>query len=133
VLAPTRKAVWEQAEQLKKSMPAERLGDYLKAASGQRFYNTSRFTFEKLLDEPKNLPGNLRKFVAGFSPETREIFSDQGFELDRWIDRLDSANLLYRVVGKFAQVDLSPERLDPLAHSAEAFRSVWARPWCRVG
>lgn len=33
-----------------------------------QFYNTSKFTFEKLLADPDNIEANFRDYLAGFSP-----------------------------------------------------------------
>ena len=59
----------------------------LNQASGQTFHNTSRFTFQKLLDDPENIAANLNNIINNFSDDAREIFVDK-FELPLQIARL---------------------------------------------
>ena len=66
----------------------------------------SRHTFHTLLGDHDNVAGNLRNYIAGFSESARDIVDK--FNFDVQIDRLDDHNLLYLVVSKFAEIDLSP-------------------------
>ena len=45
----------------------------LKQVSGYPFYNTSRYTLEKLLAEPAQLRRNLKTYIEAFSPNIRMI------------------------------------------------------------
>lgn len=78
-----------------------------RAAGDVGFYNTSPLTFRRLLDDPQQLKGSLQSYIAGFSPGAFETF--QRFNFDEQITRLDEADLLYLVLGKFADIDLHPE------------------------
>jgi len=84
-------------------------------ASGYAFYNTSKFTYESLLHDDANLALNLRQYVAGFSPNVREIFD--AFDFSHTINRLDEAkpsSLLYLLMERFnekSKVDLRPGSL----------------------
>lgn len=107
VLAPTKKNVLEQKEKAK----VLKLKDpdlLLRKASGQNFYNASRFDFPKLLADPNHIAANLRDYITGFSPNAREIM--ERFDFDKQIEKLDAKDRLYAVVARFAdsQVDLSP-------------------------
>jgi type I restriction enzyme M protein len=62
-----------------------------------------------VLDDPHNVADQLRQYVAGFSEEVWDIF--EKFDLDAQISRLDVANLLYLVLGKFVDIDLGPENV----------------------
>ncbi|MEJ6722199.1 N-6 DNA methylase, partial [Ilumatobacter sp.] len=75
-------------------------------------WNTSKFDLAKLLDDPEHLADNLRAYIAGFSPEVREII--ENFDLDTQIAKLDKANLLYLVLGEFVQLDLHPDTVSNL-------------------
>ena len=75
--------------------------------SGVRFYNTSRFTFEKLKGDPDKIAANLTHYIKGFSTHAREILEHFGFE--EHIGKLDKANRLYLIVLKFAEIDLHPD------------------------
>ena len=72
-----------------------------------QFHNTSPLDLARVLDDPPNVGEGLRRYVAGFSREARDVF--EKFDFDTQITRLDSANLLYLVLGKFVDLDLSPE------------------------
>ena len=58
------------------------------------------------------MAGNLRNYIAGFSESARDIVDK--FNFDVQIDRLDDHNLLYLVVSKFAEIDLSPAAVSNL-------------------
>ncbi|MEX2208681.1 MAG: class I SAM-dependent DNA methyltransferase, partial [Myxococcota bacterium] len=88
----------------------ENLEPQLRAASGFAFYNTSRYDFEKLLADAPHLATNLRNYIAGFSPNMREVI--EKFDFDNTIGRLDEAGLLFQVLERFKNVDLHPDKVD---------------------
>ena len=57
--------------------------------AGFAFYNTSRYDFEKLLADAPHLAANLRNYIAGFSPNMREVL--EKFDFDNTISKLDEA------------------------------------------
>ena len=79
----------------------------LQAVAGQQFYNTSRLTFTKLLDDPDTIADALSLYIGGFSAAAKDIIDKFDFPVQ--IERLRKANLLYQVVGRFADIDLHPE------------------------
>jgi type I restriction enzyme M protein len=107
VLAPTKAAVLREFEA--RGPDDFALDFYLIQASGYPVYNTSPYDFAALLGDPNNLRANLVAYVNAFSANTRDIF--EKYEFASQIDRLDGANLLFLVVGRFAAVDLSPARV----------------------
>ena len=76
---------------------------------GCRFYNTSRYTFEKLKGDPNNIAANLTNYIKGFSTQAREIIEHFGFE--EHIAKLDKADRLYLIVSKFCEIDLHPDKV----------------------
>ena len=106
VLAPTKANVLADYER-----PGDREAILSKSA-GQAFYNTSKLDMARLLDDSSNVPGNLRTYIAGFSSAARDIL--EKFEFDAQITRLDRSNLLYKVVGKFVDIDLHPDKASNL-------------------
>lgn len=74
----------------------------------QELFNTSGFTFEKLLGDAPNIAGNLIAYIQGFSPRARDIFDK--FEFETEIAKLDEANRLFLIVREFCSpdIDLSP-------------------------
>ena len=110
VLEPTKDKVLSAAANLPEYL--ENRGPVLAHAAGQSFFNTSKHTFTTLLADPDNVAGNLRNYIAGFSESARDIIDK--FNFDTQIDRLTDHNLLYRVVSKFADLDLRPEMVSSL-------------------
>jgi type I restriction enzyme M protein len=105
VLAPTKQAVLEETTRSEGlDFDPDRL---LREASGQGFYNTSPLDLEKIAGDADNVAAGLRAYMGAFSPTVREIF--EAFNFDQQITRLDKANLLYLVLTRFLDADLSPE------------------------
>jgi type I restriction enzyme M protein len=109
VLADTKDDVLKRQAQLK-GTGLEDPDAQLRRASGFAFYNTSRYDFEKLLADAPHLSANLRNYIAGFSPNMREVL--EKFDFDNTISKLDEAGLLFQVLERFKKVDLHPDRID---------------------
>ena len=110
VLAPTKAKVLEvQAQYRGKLDNPERL---LRRASGYAFYNTSRYDFGKLLADAPDIAKNLRAYIAGFSPNMREVL--EKFDFDNTISKLDESGLLFQVMQRFGdpRVNLHPDEID---------------------
>ena len=69
VLDETKPAVLDRAKRLRGKV--QEAGPVLEAVAGQRFYNISPLDFRRLLDDPRQVAGNLRAYIAGFSPGAR--------------------------------------------------------------
>lgn len=72
---------------------------FLTKASGYQFYNTSKFTFDKLLADPENIEANFRDYLAGFSPNVQDVLSK--FDFENVIKRMVESNTLYLVIKEF--------------------------------
>jgi type I restriction enzyme M protein len=81
----------------------------LRKASGFSFYNTSQYNFEKLLQDAPGLAANLRNYINGFSTNMREVL--EKFDFHNTIGRLDQAGLLFKVMERFKNVDLHPDKV----------------------
>ena len=110
VLEPTKEEVLAAVGRLPDTL--QNRDPLLAKFAGQSFFNTSRHTFATLLGDPDNVAANLRNYIAGFSESARDIVDK--FNFDVQIDRLDDRNLLYLVVSKFADLNLSPEAVSDL-------------------
>jgi type I restriction enzyme M protein len=115
VLEPTKKAVLKQYAKFEvQEMPGKAMEKLLgKAADPGRkhpFYNTSPYTFSRLLDDAENIAPNLVSYINGFSPIARAIF--EKFKFSDQIEKLDSSNRLLTIVKAMADVDLHPKRID---------------------
>lgn len=110
VLEPTKAQVLDRAAQIEGKV--DNVEPILCGSSGEQFFNTSPLDMRRLLDDPSNIADNLRAYIAGFSSAARDVV--EKFDFDVQIAKLDRANLLYRVVGKFVDVDLHPDRVSNL-------------------
>ena len=110
VLAPTKPKVLEVQARFRGKL--DNPDRQLRRASGFAFYNTSRYDFEKLLADAPHVAQNLRNYIAGFSPNMREVL--EKFDFDNTIAKLDEAGLLFLVVQRFGdpRVNLHPDAVD---------------------
>ncbi|MFI6413619.1 N-6 DNA methylase [Streptomyces sp. NPDC050585] len=80
---------------------------FLRRASGHSFYNKSDLTLRKIAADPQNAAKNLQIYVGAFSDNAREVLDK--YEFNQQVRKLDGANLLYRVIGRFTDLDLHPD------------------------
>lgn len=85
----------------------EAQANFLKRVSKRPFYNTSPMDLSKM--GQSDIKDNLNTYVQSFSKDAREIF--EHFKFEEFVGQLADANLLYKVVQKFATTDLSPEAI----------------------
>nr|WP_314419664.1 class I SAM-dependent DNA methyltransferase [uncultured Pseudomonas sp.] len=106
VLAPTKGEVIKQtfAQEGRPDTVREMI---LLRAAGQQFFNASPLTLGTLSDT--QTAADLMSYVQAFSKDAREIF--EHFHFEDFVQQLETANLLYQVVQRFAATDLSPERI----------------------
>lgn len=84
---------------------------FLTKASGYQFYNTSKYTFERLLADPENIESNFRDYLNGFSGNVQDVLAK--FDFDTVIKRLIESNTLYLVIKEFASQKgyLGPDKI----------------------
>jgi type I restriction enzyme M protein len=114
VLEPTKAAALQRHAALAGKI--ENTEPVLQAVSGQQFFNISPLDFRRLLDDPANAADNLRSYIGGFSAAARDVI--EKFDFGVQIDRLDRANLLYKVLARFADLDLHPDRISNISMGA---------------
>ncbi|MCL6309177.1 class I SAM-dependent DNA methyltransferase [Pseudomonas syringae] len=104
VLAPTKDEVIKQtfAQEGRPDTVREMI---LLRAAGQQFFNASPLNLGTLSDT--QTAADLMSYVQAFSKDAREIF--EHFHFEDFVQQLETANLLYQVVQRFAATDLSPE------------------------
>jgi type I restriction enzyme M protein len=110
VLEPSKTKVLERYERIKGTI--DNVEPVLCNVAGEQFYNLNRLDLPRLLDDPGQLAANLRAYIAGFSSGARDVL--EKFDFDTQIGRLDKANLLYQVIGKFTEIDLHPNTVSNL-------------------
>lgn len=77
----------------------------VRQATGMTFYNTSPWTFVKLVSDPDGLRSNLVDYITGFSKNI-DVFGR--FRFDTEIAQMAEKNRLLLVVQQFAAIDLHP-------------------------
>lgn len=117
VLEATKDAVLAEHARLEAAGTAETAMERLLArtADPERthpLYNTSPYTFQRLLGDNENIAPNLAAYINGFSETARMIF--EKFKFEDQIEKLDASNRLYTIVQAMADVDLLPDRVDNL-------------------
>ena len=116
LLEPTKEQVLKTFNEYKSKLQnLDSLLTNSKHGSGLAFYNTSRFTLKRLLDDPKNLRSNFENYLNGYSENVQDIIKQ--FKFRNEIETLDEADILFSLIEKFCspKVELHPDKLPPLA------------------
>ena len=107
-LLPTHRQVLEKYEEVKNLAVID---GFLRKASGYQFYNTSKFTFERLLADAENIESNFRDYLNGFSANVQDVLAK--FDFENIIKRMVESNTLYLVIKQFASQKgyLGPDKI----------------------
>lgn len=112
ILSDTKAAVLKKYEEVK-NLPMK---DVLlrNATGGKAFYNTSKYTFERLLDDPDNIEENFRDYLNGFSENVQDII--EKFKFDGHITTMANKGILYIVIKEFTspKANLHPDVISNL-------------------
>lgn len=106
VLAATKPDVLAKYEVVK-AMPIEAQDKLLTHVAQLSFYNTSKMDLNRLGET--GVVSNLESYIQSFSRNAREIF--EHFDFFNTIDKLEEADLLYKVAKRFATTDLHPNTI----------------------
>ncbi len=111
ILEPTKARVLSEFDNLK-GKSENIVSAQLRTITGVPFYNLSKLSFKKLLDDPNQIAPNLNSYINAFSPNVRQIF--ERFDFGIQVNRMSEKNLLFNVIKKFAsdEIDLSPSKID---------------------
>ena len=96
ILVPTKEQVLETYENVK---DFEVKAPFLESASGYKFYNTSKYDFEKLLNDSENIEANFREYLNSFSENVQDIL--ENFDFDREIAKLANNGMLFLIIEEF--------------------------------
>ena len=112
ILSDTKNAVLKKYDEVK-NLPMK---DVLlrSATGGKAFYNTSKYTFERLLDDPDNIEENFRNYLNGFSENVQDII--EKFKFDGHITTMANKGILYIVIKEFTspKANLHPDVISNL-------------------
>ncbi|MCG8182401.1 type I restriction-modification system subunit M [Tenacibaculum piscium] len=113
LLEPTKDAVLEEVTFQKEEMKFTEWDENgMKDASGYVFYNTSKWTLQKIKNTATNstqiLEANFEEYLNGFSPNVKEII--QKFKLRSQIKHMATKDVLLDVLEKFtsSNINLTP-------------------------
>ena len=107
LLEPTKEKVLEVNQFLIENQIDDKSA--LKGHSGYKFYNTSKFTFKTLLNDPNHIGSNLENYLDGFSEEVQEIIGK--FKLRNQLETMEDSGITFALIEKFVSrnINLSPE------------------------
>ncbi len=77
ILSDTKDAVLQKYDEVK-NLPMKDI--LLRKASKKDFYNTSKYTFERLMDDPDHIEENFREYLNKFSANVRDILEKFKFD-----------------------------------------------------
>lgn len=97
-LLPTKEDVLKENEKINQRKLAVKRG-FLEDAAKQKFYNTSKFTFETLLADPENIKDNFENYLNHFSENVIDIIHRMGFYNE--IKNMADNNRLYIILKEF--------------------------------
>ncbi len=113
VLEPTKKAVLDTKKMLDEAGITEQRSA-LCEASGQAFYNTSRFTLRDLKSRgsQQQLLADFQDYLDNFSPNVQDILDN--FKFRNQLPTLSKADAIGTLINKFLDpdIDLSPAGID---------------------
>jgi type I restriction enzyme M protein len=106
VLEPTKQAVLQMRDVLDTAQ-VDHQDPALRQASGQAFYNTSKFTLRDLRGRAsrQQLTADFEAYLDGFSPNVQDILDS--FEFRNQIPRLSRADALGTLIEKFLSRDVN--------------------------
>lgn len=117
-LDPVRDAVLARYEEIK-MLPEDMIESLLKETSGLDYYSLNRKGLRSVLENPKDIAGSLRRFIANFSKNVREVLDE--FKIQEQIARMEStsskdSDLLYAVIEEITldKNDLSPSKVSDI-------------------
>jgi type I restriction enzyme M protein len=109
-LSDTKAQVVAKAASVKGDLDS--YADVLAHVANHPFYNTSKFTFETLLDDPEHITENVFDYLQGFSPNAR--YALDKFGIEGHIEKMGEAGILFMVIQRFVGIDLHPDSVSNL-------------------
>lgn len=103
LLVPTKKEVLENNQFLIEQNIDDKSA--LQKISGYDFYNTSKFTFETLLNSADDIDTNLEVYLDGFSPNVQEIITK--FKLRNQLITMKEAGVTFLLIEKLCNKDIN--------------------------
>lgn len=96
ILCDTKDAVLKKYDEVKNLLMKDVL---LRKTSKFYFYNTSKYTFERLMDDPDHIEYNFRDYLNGFSENVQNIL--EKFKFDGHITTMANKGIFYIVLKEY--------------------------------
>ena len=81
----------------------------MKADGKLKFDNYSLYDLKMISQNPKNIELNFNHYIRSYTPNVQEIL--ENFHIDRIIPKLAKNDCLFKLVDKFTQIDLHPDKV----------------------
>jgi type I restriction enzyme M protein len=82
----------------------------LKAAGGRNFYNHSQYDLRRLAQDAGSIELNFNNYLNGYGKNVRGII--ENFQIDKLVERLVKNDLLFMLIDRFTEIDLSPQLVE---------------------
>lgn len=99
ILSDTKDAVLQKYDEVK-NLPMKDI--LLRKASKKDFYNTSKYTFERLMDDPDHIEENFREYLNKFSANVRDIL--EKFKFDGHITTMANKGIEILQLSEFYEI-----------------------------
>lgn len=73
------------------------------------YFNTSKYDLSRLKSDPQNIMVNFSNYINGYSDNVHDIL--ENFDLTKHVAKLDKHNRLYKLIDKFTEVALHPNKV----------------------
>jgi len=73
------------------------------------YFNTSKYDLSRLKSDPQNIMVNFGNYINGYSDNVHDIL--ENFDLTKHVAKLHKHNRLYKLIDKFTEVDLHPDKV----------------------
>lgn len=110
ILSDTKQKVIETYEKNKdKPIQDNYKAEMLCSASGHRFYNTSKYTFDSVIGDADNIEKNFNNYLDGFSANIQDIIDK--FKFRAQVELMAKKRILFEVIKEFTspKANLHPD------------------------
>ena len=73
------------------------------------YFNHSKYDLSRLKSDPQNIIVNFKNYINGYSENVYDIL--ENFDINKHVDKLNKHNRLYKLIDKFTEVDLHPDKV----------------------
>tara|TARA_B100001142_G_C14340995_1_gene657862 strand:+ start:201 stop:1895 length:1695 start_codon:yes stop_codon:yes gene_type:complete len=73
------------------------------------YFNYSKYDLLRLKSDPQNIMVNFKNYINGYSENVYDIL--ENFDIDKHVEKLNKNNRLYKLIDKFTEVDLHPDKV----------------------